>query len=109
MGYEMQLNTAQKCLKRVRPAKESNISAIASPRITKFRMDLHADLIYNRTGYDIGSCFLSVALFMEVRKNDWKCRLRRRFRVEFLVNGLSEGHEILHTYRGQPLSQTCRI
>ena len=42
-------------------------------------------------------------------KNGRKCRLRR-LQVEYMENGLSDGHAILHTYRGHPVSQTsCRI
>ena len=40
--------------------------------------------------------------------NRRNCRLRRR-RVEFLEKGLREDHEILHAYRGQSVSQICRM
>ena len=60
----MQLNTAQKCVKRARPAKESNNSATVEQRITKFYTDIRADLVYSHVGSDVVSCFRSA--FREV-------------------------------------------
>ena len=63
-----------------------------------------ASLVYSQTGYDITRYFQSA--FMDVRKNGRKCLLQK-FRVEFMENGLSKGHNILHIYRGQPVSQSA--
>ena len=97
----MELTTAQKCLKLVWPAKESNNSARVQPRTAKLCKGIHADLGYSRNGYDVTSYFRSA--FVEVRKNGQKFRLRQ-LRVEFMENGLSEGHEISQPYQGQPAS-----
>ena len=45
----MQLNTAQKCTKGIRLAKESNSSATVFSQITKCYKDSHADLAYSQT------------------------------------------------------------
>ena len=37
----------------MQPAKESNNSATVWHRIAKFHTDIHADLVYSRTGYDV--------------------------------------------------------
>ena len=62
----MQSNTAQKCIKQVQPAKESNILATAKPGITKFRMDIHADQVYSHTGYEVTGYFWSA--FIKVKR-----------------------------------------
>ena len=65
----MQINTAQKCVKRVRQAKKSNnLANVFLPRITTFYKDTHADLVYSRVKYDVISYFWSA--FLEFRKND---------------------------------------
>ena len=67
--------------------------------MTKFGRDIHADLIYGQTRYDVASYFRLA--FNEVRgKNGRKCRIQRRC-VEIPQISLSEDHEIVHTYRGQ--------
>ena len=67
VDWKMQLNTAEKwCVKRVRPAKESNSSATVQPRINKFCMDIQADLVCSQTGYEISRYFRSA--FIEVGK-----------------------------------------
>ena len=74
----MQLNTAQKCVKRVRSAKESGNSRLSSGRIIirpLFNLELSyqiwhghpCHLFYSHTRYGITSYFQS--RFMEVRKN----------------------------------------
>ena len=58
----------------------SNISKTVQPRITKFYSDIHTDMFYSRTRYDIIIYFRSEAIG---EKNSRKYRLRR-LRVEFL-------------------------
>ena len=52
----MQLNTAQKCVKRVQLEKSNN-SAMVYRKIAKFYMDIDANLVYSQTGYDVTSQF----------------------------------------------------
>ena len=52
--------------KNVRPAKESNISTTVYTTLIKCCTDIHADLVYSRTGYDVTRYFRSA--FVEVRK-----------------------------------------
>ena len=60
------VNTAQNCLKRVRPDKESNNSATVSHRITNFCKTIHAYQIYSQAGYD-ATRYFRLAL-IEVQK-----------------------------------------
>ena len=60
--------------------KESNDSATVLHRIIKFYTDIHADLVYSSTGYDVIIFFRSA--FIKVRENGRRCRLQRLW-VEF--------------------------
>ena len=62
----MQLNTAQNCVKRVRPTKESNNSVTVQPRLTTFCQIIRANPFYSHAGYDVTSYFQFA--FIEVRK-----------------------------------------
>ena len=69
---------------------------------TEFHTDIHIDRLQQHR-----IChhkLLPVGSYRE--KNGGKCHIRR-FRVEFLQNGLGKNHEILHTYLRQLAPQNC--
>ena len=70
----------------------SNISRTVWPKITKFYMDNHTEIVYNRTIYDIIIYFRSEVK----RKNCRKYRLQWLW-AQFLENGSSEDGQILQT------------
>ena len=88
VGCKIQLNTAQKCVKRVQSTKESINLTIVLRRITYFYMDIHADIVYSHTEYDLTSYLRSA--FIEVPKNGRKCRIQRLW-VEFQWRGVLPG------------------
>ena len=63
-------------------------------------MDIHIDIIYNYTRYDVIRYFWSEVIVKNCRKYR-----TRRLLVEFLQNGLSTDHKILPIFREQSASQ----
>ena len=82
----------------------SNILRTVRPRIIKYYMDIHTDIVYSNTRHDVIIYFQSEV----VAKNRLKYHLRQLW-VKFLENGIGKYHKILHTYRGQTASQTFQI
>ena len=63
----MHLNTAQKCIKRVRPAKGHIIRPLFNAKSPNFiYKDIQADLVFSYTGYYVTSNFQSA--FIEIRE-----------------------------------------
>ena len=61
----------------------SNISKTVCPRTIIFYRDIHTDIVYNQTGYDVIIYFRSEVIAKKI------CIKYRRLREEFIENGLS--------------------
>ena len=72
------------------------------PRITKFCVDIHTDVLNSHTGYDVTNYF--------GRQLSWKT-VQNAASDGFFWNFLRPlpPHEILQPYRGKSASRTCRI
>ena len=87
-------------------ARQSYISRMVWPRITKFDVRLHARPVYNHTGNDVTMYFWSEVI--EVRKNGRKWRLRR-LQPTITKTGTYIHTDILINHTGYDVTEYFRL